>query len=276
MSAHGDTDRSLTAPSDAKGSGRRVTFQTAASGLTLLRHNPQLVLGPLLWWSFKATTQEERTWYYPSGTPVVKVAGIDPVRVLVIGDGPAAGCGVLIHDLGLAGYLARHLAEQLARGVEVTVRAEPAASARSTLARLEKTDLDGFDSIVLMLATTDAFCLTPRRSWHQSMTALVQRLKAADARSVFVTSTASMHLTRSLSRFARRLTGGHARKLNIETSLICAHSGTPMIALDAADDLTSWTYAKWGRRIGERIARSLEHEETNGKRRAVREDGSSS
>ncbi|MCW3493325.1 hypothetical protein [Microbacterium sp. SSM24] len=230
------------------------------------------MLGPLFWWWFKATTHEERTWQYPAGPSVVKVDGIDPVRVLVVGDGPAAGCGVLIHELGLAGYLARHLAEQLARGVEVTVSAEPTASARSTLMRIGAMDLDRFDSIVLMLATTDAFCLTPRRSWQHSMTALIQALRAADTSSVFVTSTASMHLTKSLSPFARRLTGSHARKLNIETSLICAHSRTPMIALDDVNDLTPFTYEMWGRRIGERISRVLIREAPIGTRRGARVD----
>jgi hypothetical protein len=223
-----------------------------------LRELPHAALGALLWRLFRAQTQQEREWLYPAGPPEVSVDGVDPVRILVIGDAPAAGCGVLIHDLGIAGFLARHLAEHLQRGVVVTVRAQPAASARWTLAQLDVTDLDGYDAIILMLATTDAFCLTPRRNWHSSMTGLVLALKASDAASVFVTGAASMHLTESLSPVARRITGNHARVLNIETSIVCAISGTPMISLDPVSDLTPGTYAKWGRRIGEHVVAALD------------------
>lgn len=218
---------------------------------------PHAVLGPLFWGLFRARTEEEREWRYPTGPSEVSVAGIRPARILVIGDGPAAGCGVRTHQLGIAGHLARHLARLIGRGVVVTVAAKPAASARSTLKRLDALDLDGYDSIVLMLATTDAFCLTPRRSWQRDMTGLVHALTSAGTASVFVTSAANLHVARWLSPFARFLTGSHARMLNIETRQICAQAHTPMVALDAASDLTSRTYALWGRRIGALIADSL-------------------
>ncbi len=222
-----------------------------------LRELPHAAVGALLWRLFRARTQQEREWLYPAGPPEVSVDGVDPVRILIIGDGPAAGCGVLIHDLGVAGFAARHVAERLQRGVEVTVQAQPAASARSTLRHLDETDLDGYDSIVLMLVTTDAFCLTPRRRWRSSMTGRVLTLRAAGAASVLVTGAASMHLTESLAPFARRLTGNHARRLNVETSMVCAISGTPMILLDAAGELSPSTYAMWGRRIGEYVLDAL-------------------
>lgn len=215
------------------------------------------VLGPIFWAAFRARTREEREWIYPTGPPVVCVRGRDPVRILIIGDGAAAGCGVLIHDLGIAGFLARHVAEYTGRGAIVNVSAQPAASARSTLGCLASVDLDGYDAIVLMLATTDAFCLTGRRSWQRSMTGLVAALTSGRCASVFVTSTASMHLTRSISPFARMLTGRHARMLDEETQRICSRLGARMITLNAVNDLTSRAYARWGRRIGTHITRDL-------------------
>ena len=224
--------------------------------LSRIRHtwqSPHVVLGPVFWALFRAATQEQRGWRYPTGPAEVRVAGVDPVRILVIGDGPAAGCGVLLHEMGIAGTLARHVSVRIGRGVQVTVSAEPAASARSTLDRLDAMDLDPHDVIVLMLATTDAFCLTPRRRWIHSMTGLVGRLTADSSASVLVTSAASMQLTRTLTPFARRLTGRHARLLDAETRQICEATGTPMITLDAANDLTARTYARWGRRIGAHV-----------------------
>ena len=215
------------------------------------------MLGPLFWGLFVARTHEQSEWRYPTGPSEVSIAGVDPARILVIGDGPAAGCGVRTHQLGIAGHLARHIAGHIERGVVVTVAAQPAASARSTLKRLVGMDLDGYDSIILMLATTDALCLTNRRSWHRDMTDLVHALNSRGTASVFVTSAASLHVARSLTPFARLLSGNHARILNVETSRICAQSNTPMIFLDAVTDLTSRTYALWGRRIGARVAGSL-------------------
>jgi hypothetical protein len=221
-----------------------------------LRQYRAMILGPLFWGWFKTETEEQCEWRYPGGSSEVSIAGTYPTRILVIGDGPAAGFGVRTHQLGIAGHLARHIAGHIERGVVVTVAATPGASARSTLKRLGDMDVEGYDAIVLMLATTDAFCLTTRRSWRRNMTGLVHALKSTDA-TVFVTSAASLHLARRLSPFARGLTGRHARTLNVETSRICAQTRTPMIPLDAASDLTSRTYAKWGRRIGTHVLASL-------------------
>ncbi|MGO4690143.1 hypothetical protein [Glaciibacter sp. 2TAF33] len=215
-----------------------------------------MVLGPLFWAWFKAETQDRRDWLYPTGPSEITIAGTDPAHILIIGDGPAAGFGVRTHQLGVAGHLARHLFEFLERGVVVTVAAQPGASARSTLKRIGDMDVDGYDSIVLMLATTDASCLTARRSWRRNMVCLVRALESADA-SLFVTSAASLHLAKRLSPLARVVTGGHARTLNVETSRICAQSNTTMIPLDTVSSLTSRTYAKWGRRIGTHVADSL-------------------
>jgi hypothetical protein len=217
----------------------------------------RMILGPLFWGWFKAKTQEEHEWLYPTGPSEASIAGTDPARILVIGDGPAAGFGVRTHQLGGAGHLARHVVGHLERGVVVTVAAEPAASARSTLKRLDDMGVEGYDCIVLMLAATDASCLTTRRSWRRNMTGLVQVLESAEASSVFVTSAASLHLERPLAPFPRRLTGRRPRTLNVETRRLCAPTNTPLIPLDAASELTSRTTARWGRRIGTHVADSL-------------------
>ncbi|PVZ95612.1 hypothetical protein DDQ50_03730 [Amnibacterium flavum] len=249
----------MGAPTADRGvDGRAVKVPKVRPDLRLLFARPDVVLGPIFWTLFRARTQDEREWFYPKGPPVISTGGDDPVQILVIGDGPAAGCGVSIHELGIAGFLARYVATDERRGVVVTVSAEPAASARSTLGGLQDIDLDRYDAIVLMLATTDAFCLTSRRSWRRSMTGLVQALASSNAPSVFVTGAASMQLTRSISPFVRGLTGRHARLLNFETRRICTRFGVPMIPLSAVNDLNSRTYAQWGRRIASHVCRALD------------------
>jgi hypothetical protein len=229
-----------------------------APGLRASQRDSDEILAPFFWAWFRARGHSQIGWYYPTGPAEVSVAGVDPARILLIGDAPAAGCGVVIHELGVAGRLASHVAVRTGRGVSVTVAAQPAASARSTLKRLRSLNLGGYDAIVLMLATTDALCLTPRRSWRRSMAGIIDLLNSAGGARVFVTGTSSMHLANSLSPFGRRHTGRHARMLDTETSWICAESGTPMIPLDAASDLGSVTYARWGHRIGAYVAEALD------------------
>lgn len=215
--------------------------------------HPHLVLAPLFWAWFRADSQEEGEWRYPTGPCAISIPGPDPLRILILGDGPAAGCGVAIHELGIAGHLARHVARHTSRGVSVTVTADRAASVHSTLRRLDDLDLAVYDVVVLMLAATDAFCLTPRHSWRRDMAALVGSVRARTTARVLVTSIATLEFARSLSPFARRLTGSHARMLDDETRRICVETATEMIALDAASDLTSRTYAMWARRIGSHL-----------------------
>lgn len=217
----------------------------------------RVALRPFFRGWFRARTHDESGWCYPAGPPVVSILGADPARILLIGDGPAAGYGVLTHHLGVAGHLARHLAERLDRGVVVTVAARPGDSAHSTLRRIRDQHLGGYHAIVLMLATTDALCLTSRRSWARSMTGLVRTLTSAGSASVFVTTTASVRLARPLSPFRRRVAGEHARMLDAETRRICTEAATPMIRLNAAGELTPRTYAMWGRRIGAHVVRAL-------------------
>lgn len=221
------------------------------------RQVPHMMLRPLFRAWFRATTQREREWLYPAESSEVRIAGSHPIKVLVIGDGPAAGCGVLIQCLGFAGRLARHIASSTKRGVVVTVAARPTASARSTLRNVEEMNLDGYDSIVLMLTTTDVLCLTSRESWRRSMQRLVEALGAADTASVVVTSAASVHLTRPLHRFVRRLLSAHVGALNRETYRICLRTDTPVVVLSAATELGAGVYARWGDEVGVHVARAV-------------------
>ncbi|OJU72539.1 MAG: hypothetical protein BGO04_00255 [Microbacterium sp. 70-38] len=224
---------------------------------TRLLASSHVLLRPVFRAWFRARTKGLQTWCYPHGESVVGVPGPEPARILLLGDGPAAGYGVLTQQLGVAGHLARHLAESMARGVVVTVEAWPAASAESTLERLPHIDLDGYDGIVVMLATSDALRLTSRRSWSRSMAGLLRTLPGSDTRAVFVTTTASVRLARTLPPFARRVAGRHAQVLDAETRRICAETTTTLIPLDAVNELSQRTYATWGRRIAAVVVADL-------------------
>ena len=54
------------------------------------RQVPHMMLRPLFRAWFRATTQREREWLYPAESSEVRIAGSHPIKVLVIGDGPAA------------------------------------------------------------------------------------------------------------------------------------------------------------------------------------------
>src|SRR4051812_22077779 len=80
-----------------------------------------IVIGPLIrLWLFAMMTGIRRA-PRPEGTPVVHATGADPDRILLVGNGPALGFGVVDWDLSLAGYLARRVATGTSRGVDVKV-----------------------------------------------------------------------------------------------------------------------------------------------------------
>jgi hypothetical protein len=71
-----------------------------------------------------------------------------PLRILLVGSPSRITLGVITHELGLGGHLARRLARELERPVELTVTAT-----ESPIARLRPTlrGLRGFDVVVLAL-----------------------------------------------------------------------------------------------------------------------------
>lgn len=106
----------------------------------------------------------------PDDETTLTVPGADPLRLLVIGGGIVVGTGVLTHDLGIGGHLARALSTATGRGAVVEVHPIPGISISEAPALLRDAatgrDLDG---IVLAVGLNDAIIGTPPAKWFQHL-----------------------------------------------------------------------------------------------------------
>lgn len=97
-------------------------------------------------------------------------SGNDPQSVLLYGEGPIVGSGVIDHELGLTGHVARALPAMTGRGSDVYVQARAAVSlvhAREELARLP---LERFDAVVLCAGAIEVGRRLSRAQWATRMT----------------------------------------------------------------------------------------------------------
>jgi hypothetical protein len=101
---------------------------------------------------------------------VVRAGTDDADRVLLIGSGPAVGWGVLTHEVGLAGHLARQASKALGSGVEVVVHAETRMTASGLAAKLETVDdLSSYSAVVFTVGVNDALVGTGPDAWTASL-----------------------------------------------------------------------------------------------------------
>jgi hypothetical protein len=160
----------------------------------------------------------------PLDVPRARSGGIESDRILIFGGGPAAGAGVLSHDLALPGSLARALSARTRRGTHVDVVPVPRVTINSALAELDGLDLGGYDAIVVTLGANDARSLTSVRLWRRKLSAVLVLLTddAVSTAQVFVVG---IHPIRSIAVFNDVLgsvADRHARVLNRVTAQLCA------------------------------------------------------
>lgn len=115
-----------------------------------------------------------------SGTDVVRAAGHNAHHVLLIGGATAVGIGTTDHQVALAGQLARHTAQLTGRGVDLRVIAELGMTPESALEAVQSVDLDGYDVIVFVLGTGEAFRLATITGWTNRLHGLLDDLREID------------------------------------------------------------------------------------------------
>lgn len=147
------------------------------------------------------------------GTRLV-APGLDPDRVLLLGNGPVIGFGVLTHDLALPGQLARRLATSTGRGAVVDVVARRGLRTSAAGALLRGVRASAYDAVVLAVGATDAAArLSPAR-YREDLTRLLDEVRAAVSPGTAVALlpvrplqpsptglTADLHVNRRAARF---------------------------------------------------------------------------
>jgi lysophospholipase L1-like esterase len=99
-----------------------------------------------------------------------------PVRIAVVGESTAAGCGVHTHDEGFPGWLARELAARTRRPVTWEVVGQHAATARRIRYRLLPQLGDNLNVAVLLAGGNDVLAGRTPGQWRDDLAAIVDDL----------------------------------------------------------------------------------------------------
>lgn len=137
------------------------------------------VIGPVLQLWLAGQCRPERGRSAPTGRPQVDATGPDADRILLIVDRPSVGDGVLSHELGLAGHLARQLSTLSGRGTDIDVLANGNTTVAGCATALGTVDLARFDAIILMLGSSEALSLSSTRRWAAELAGLLDDIDGA-------------------------------------------------------------------------------------------------
>ena len=105
--------------------------------------------------------------------------GVDADRILLVGSGGTVGYGVLSHDLGVAGHIARRVSELTGRGTDLDVIASPAMSAAGAQATISSAKLARYDLVMITVGGFEALQLTPPSKRRHQLAALFDSVIAA-------------------------------------------------------------------------------------------------
>lgn len=182
----------------------------------------------------------------------------EPLRIAVVGDSTAAGCGVAEHRDGFAAQLARELAARAGRPVEWRTIGQFGATSRRVRFRLlpeleqalelnrngARASTQGLDAAVLLAGGNDVMSRRTPEQWREDATAIVQRLGEL-ARRVVVVGIPPFALFPSVPRTLGRYLAARAAALDEVSQEICwaqPHAtwvttvpGTPAADFFAAD-----------------------------------------
>lgn len=200
------------------------------------------------------------------GEPAFAAAsGVDPHRLLLIGSGMAVSYGVLSHDLGLAGHLARELAARTGRGAQIDVRAASEMTVPSATETLRSLDLSRYDAILLTLGGLETLNLQAPRVWGHELGALLDAVASQGdgAPIVYVVGTGTMpdylRMPGLLARAARR----HGPLIEAQSRQVCEERDRAVFVPfeprsgDVVRYANRETYEEWAAIIAPAISRDL-------------------
>ncbi|MFY1636761.1 SGNH/GDSL hydrolase family protein [Solwaraspora sp. WMMB335] len=127
-----------------------------------------------LW--LKATTKMAPPAAGPTTGTVGRSTSRQPLRVAVLGDSTAAGCGVDNHDESFTGWLARELASRTQRPVQWQVVGQFGATARRIRYRLLSQIGEELDAAVLLAGGNDVMGGRHPDEWAADLAAIVDDL----------------------------------------------------------------------------------------------------
>lgn len=144
-----------------------------------------------------------------------------PVRLAVVGESTAAGCGVASHGEGFTGCLARELAARAGRPAAWEAVGQHGATARRIRYRLLPRLGCGLDVVVLLAGVNDVLTRRAPGQWGDDLAAIVDDL-AARAEHVVVTGIPPFAAFPALPRTLARYLARRAEALDEVSRQVCA------------------------------------------------------
>lgn len=202
---------------------------------------------------------------YPDDEPYGQVPGVDPDRIMVMGERGEISLGVVTHELSIAGYIAREHHQRTGRGCAWSVATLPGDSIDDGRALVggHAGDIAKTDLVVVLAGISDCLTLTSAARWHQGLdemlTALFDHLPL-DAH-VAVAEIPPLENAGSLSRSARLAAGYRSTLLNHRTrKLLRSHPRATAVPFPPELTDRLWvpqslqerytrTYALWSRSL---------------------------
>jgi hypothetical protein len=127
----------------------------------------------------------------PPDIPRVHAGGPNPDRILLFGSDIIVGRGVLSHEVAFPGFLARSIAQETRRGVDVIVEAHSWLTMEEAVAAARLLELDRYDAVVVDLGLADAMAGTTPREWAEHLEVLLHIISSqvpTSARVFFIES----------------------------------------------------------------------------------------
>lgn len=172
------------------------------------------------WYAFKQLRL--RTQPHPTDVPAIRSGDLSADRVLVVGNGPTHGWGVLTQQLALTGQLAGATAGLTGRACDADLIGAEAMNVRSALAWIGDRDLRDIDAVVLVIGTNDALRLTDVHTWEQELFDLLAGIESRTRPETVVTLVGIPPMTSfpAYSGAIARITEKHRERLNTATRRI--------------------------------------------------------
>jgi hypothetical protein len=183
------------------------------------------------WYAFRMLRL--RTQVQPKDVPAVRSG--DPLadRILLIGNGPSHGWGVVTHQLALTGQLADAVSARTRRACDADLIGAEAMNVRSALAWIGDRDLRGDDSVVLAIGFNDALRFTAVPIWKRELRALIDGITARlrDKTAMVVVGIPPIQSFSSYGSLATRLSDQHRVRLNAASKQIARIRGIEYLEL---------------------------------------------
>jgi hypothetical protein len=224
----------------------------------------QAVARPLIGWWLSTNADSWHRHVVAADSPHVHAPGTDPDRVLIAGDGAATGRGVITHDLGLPGYLARSLTEHTGRATDVDAVVAGDMTARTCLTALTDVDLDRFDIVLLSVGANEALALMSAGAWEESMGALLDDVvvRSPSATKVFVLPIPFFGVNPHFPRRLARVVDRQVQVLNAVTAQLTSRLlGVEIVPVAQAAKFVpegAHVYRRWAAGIALRISAALD------------------